>query len=457
MGRLITAAVTLAVALAVACASRRLPPGTGSLPGEPPGDGARMGRVDLDHEKERAMEKAALRDAIAAELRSNLLPFWRERSLDRERGGFIAEMDNGGGVRADAAKGLVLNARLVWTFAALYRELGDGRDLELARRAYAYLEEHFRDRRHGGYVWRVDQDGVPVDGVKKIYGQAFCIYALAEYHLATGDAGALAAARRTFELVERHAHDPRNGGYLEARSADWSPTTELRLGDGEMIAAKSMNTHLHLLEAYTALYRAWPDAIVAVRLRELIDLFLTRITDQGGAGHLQHFFDEEWNVLSDSYTYGHDIEATWLLAEATSVLADPRLEESVRTWANRIALAVLAEGVDSDGALAYEGRAGRVIDGRRDWWCQAEAVVGFQDAFVATGDPAFADAAGRVWRFVAATMVDRVNGEWFWRVRADRTVDTSMPKVSEWKCPYHTVRMCLEMERRLGGAAGAGA
>ena len=399
----------------------------------------------------------SMRDAIAAELHANLLPFWRERCLDRERGGFVAEMGNDGSVRAEAAKGLVLNARLVWTFAALYRELGDGRDLELARRAYEYLESRFRDRDHGGYVWRVDRDGRALDRTKKTYGQAFCIYALAEYHRATGDAGALAAARGAFEALERHAHDGRFGGYLEARAADWSPTPELRLGDDDPIAAKSMNAHLHVLEAYTNLYRAWPDAAVAARVRELIELFGTRILAGGarGGGHLDHFFDEAWTRRSDTYTYGHDIEAVWLLAEAAAVLGDERLEREVRRWTTAVARAVLAEGVDGDGALAYEGRNGTVIDGKRDWWCQAEAMVGLWYAFETTGEGAFAAAAAGVWRFIERAQSDRVGGEWFWRVGADGTVDARLPKVSEWKCPYHTVRACLEMMRRLDRAAGA--
>jgi mannobiose 2-epimerase len=403
-----------------------------------------------------AMERAALRDVIEDELRANLLPFWRQRGPDAATGGFVAEMDNDGGVRADAPRGLVLNARLLWTFAAAWRALGDDRDRELARRAYAVLDGHFLDREHGGYHWRVDRDGRPLPGTKKTYGQAFAVYALAEYHLATGDAGALAAARRTFELVERHAHDERHGGYLEARAADWSPTSELRLGDGDMIAPKSMNTHLHVLEAYTALYRAWPDATVAARLRELIELFATRIVagDGGNRVHLRHFFDEAWTPRPDVYTYGHDIEATWLLAEAARALGDARLEASVAEATRPLAAAVLAEGLDGDGALAYAGRAGAVVDGTRDWWCQAEAVVGFWNAWEATGERAYADAAVGVWRFVARAMVDREGGEWFWRVRADGSVDRAMPKVSEWKCPYHTVRMCLEMRRRLGAAGG---
>lgn len=418
--------------------------------------GLRVTRVELDYGEERAMDAVALRQAIEGELRSNLLPFWREKSLDHVWGGFIAEMANDGTVRGDAAKGLVLNARLLWTFAALYRQLGDPRDLELARRAHEYLEAKFRDREHGGYVWRVDPDGRVLDRSKKVYGEAFCIYALSEYHLATGDGGALEAARRVYELVERHARDRRYGGYIESRAPDWSATNQLRLSDGDMNEAKSMNTHLHLLEAYTNLYRAWPDAGLAARLRELVDLFGRHILEGGsrpGSGHLRHFFDERWNVRSETYTYGHDIEASWLLDEAAEVLGDERLTAKVRQLGIEIARAVLSEALGADGGLAYEGRDGHVIDSRRDWWCQAEAVVGFWHAFALMGEERFSEAAARVWAFIGRRVVDRVNGDWFWRVRADGSVDPVQPKVSEWKCPYHSVRMCLEMMRRLGKAA----
>jgi mannobiose 2-epimerase len=416
--------------------------------------GPRVTNVELEVGEEGEVE-ARLLAAIEDELRSNLLPFWRERSLDAVHGGFIGEMADDGTVNAAAAKGLVLNARLLWTFSALYRRFGHADDLALARRAYDALEM-FRDREHGGFVWRVDASGLPVDLAKKSYGQAFCIYALAEYALATGDASALRAARDVHDLFERHAHDPGFGGYLEARAPDWSATSELRLSDGDMTAPKSMNTHLHVLEAYTNLYRAWRDQTLAVRLRELIRIFGTHILNRGegpNRGHLRHFFGERWEVLSEGYTYGHDIEASWLLAEAAGVLGDERLEGEVKRWGAEIAETVLREGLGADGGLAYEGREGRVIDGNRDWWCQAEAVVGFWNAYCSPGDARYRDAAARAWAFIVGKVTDRVGGDWFWRVRTDGTVDHTLPKVSEWKCPYHSVRMCLEMTRRLAPAA----
>ncbi len=322
-----------------------------------------------------SVEAVNLAQAAERELHGNLLPFWRTRCLDENCGGFVAAMDNAGQLRPEAPKGLILNARLLWTFAALFRELRDERDRKLAGRAF---------------------------------------------------------------------------GYLEARAPDWSPATELRLSDRDMDEPRSMNAHLHVLEAYANLYRAHPDPGVAERLRELIQLFDDHILDDGRC-HLRHFFDEDWNVRSDSYTYGHDIEAAWLLVEAAEVLGDPSLEAKTRDWAPRIASAVLGEAVDADGGLAYEGRGGRVIDPNREWWCQAEAVVGFLCAHSLTGEARFREAAGRVWRFIDRSVVDHEAGDWFWRVFPDGSPDASEPKVSEWKGPYHTVRMCLEVMRRAGG------
>lgn len=406
-----------------------------------------------------AWHAMAVRAAIERHLHHHLLPFWRDHSVDEARGGFFGELAHDGTPVAGAAKGLILNARLLWTFAALFRRLGDGVDGRLMRRADGYLEAFFRDREHGGYRWRVDADGRPVAAAKKTYGQAFCVYALSEMHLATGGAAPLAAAREVFELIERHARDDRHGGYLEARRADWAPASDLRLSAKDLDAPKSMNTHLHLLEAYTNLYRAWPDAGLAARLRELLELFGSHIlalpgATPVGAWHLRHFFDDAWRPLSDGYTYGHDIEAAWLLSEAAHVLGDAALRSTTDGWAVAVARCVLGEGIDADGALAYAGRAGAPTVGDREWWCQAEAVVGFWHAYELTGDADFAAAAERVWDFIRRRLVDTLHGEWHWRVRADGSVDATEPKVSEWKGPYHNVRMCLEMTRRIDRQEG---
>jgi cellobiose epimerase len=389
------------------------------------------------------MDRKQLRESIKLELQDNLLPFWRERSLDLTHGGFVAEMANDGALNEKAPKGLILNARLLWTFSALYRELADKRDLVLARRAYQYLETYFRDKESGGYVWRVRQDGSVLDHSKKIYGQAFCIYALSEYHKASGDAGALRAATDLCDLIEQYGYDNSYGGYIEALARNWSPASDLRLSDKDMDVAKSMNNHLHILEAYTNLYRVWPDLVVARRLRELIGLFGSKMLTRDG--HFDLFFDRDWKVCSNSYTYGHDIEGAWLLYDAAEALHDANLLEQTTRWVDVIARAVASEALDREGGLFYEGRGGLVVDIGREWWPQAEAILGFWCAYRLTQDEKYEKIVIRLWEFIQKRLVDRAQGEWFWRVLANGSTDQKEPKISEWKDPYHGVRMCLKM------------
>jgi cellobiose epimerase len=393
------------------------------------------------------MDRKQLRESIEQELHSNLLPFWRERVIDRDNGGFIAEMTINGALNGRAPKGLILNARLLWTFSTLYRELSDARDLELANRAYHYLNSYFRDYESRGYFWRVAQDGQTLDASKKIYGQAFCIYALSEYFQATHEAEALHAATDLFDLVECHAYDHACGGYTEVLAKNWTPARDQRLSDKDLDAAKSMNNHLHILEAYTNLYRVWPDLIVANRLRELLDLFGSKMLTT--SGHFDLFFNEDWTVCSGSYTYGHDIEGAWLLREAAEALHDGELLEKTARWVDRIAGAVEEEALNEDGGIAYEGRRGGVIDAGCEWWPQAEAMLGFWCACRILKKDKYAEVVVRLWEFIQRRIVDRQQGEWFWRILADGSVDQKQPKVSEWKDPYHGVRMCLKMMHDL--------
>jgi cellobiose epimerase len=356
-------------------------------------------------------------------------------------------MSNDLRLKAEAPKGLILNARILWTFSAAFAATRADADARLAARAYAYLAEYFLDREHGGYVWEVAADASQRDGSKKVYGQAFCIYALAEYHRIFHEPRALEAAVAVFRSIESRARDPQRGGYVEVLARNWRPCADVRLSDKDMNEKKSMNNHLHVLEAYANLLRVWPDALLAARLRELIDIFRRHILNSAGT-HFNHFFDEAWTPRSDSYTFGHDIEGSWLLCEAADVLGDVHLQTEVRALAAKIARAVLREGVDKDGGLFYEARDGKIINAGKEWWPQAEAVVGFYNAWQITGDSAFRTAATRCWEYIQNHVVDRVHGEWFWRIRPDGTPDPAEPKVSAWKCPYHNARCCLEIIHR---------
>ncbi len=388
------------------------------------------------------------RQRVRDELYGDIIPFWIKHGFDREHGGFIGYMSNDLVVDPRAYKGLILNARLLWTFSSMSRFDPDPLYLDLALRAYQNLNENFWDERFGGAFWCLDAQGRLLDDKKKIYGQAFCVYALSEYCLATDDPAALERAKALFGLIEQHSHDATGGGYFETCHRDWSLAEDARLSDKDMNEKKSMNNHLHVLEGYTNLFRVWPDSAVAARLTELIGIFQKHILDST-ACHFGHFFDETWRPKSDSYTFGHDIEGAWLLCEAADVLGRPELSRDVTEMSLKIAQAVYEQGLDDDGGLFYEGRDGTVVDSNKEWWPQAEAVVGFLNAYQLSAQAHFLEASWRCWEFIEQRIVDRVHGEWFWRVARDGTPDPNEPKVSEWKSPYHNSRACLEALGRL--------
>ena len=386
---------------------------------------------------------------VSDQLYGQIMPFWCGSALDHEQGGWMGWLSNDLKPDRTQPKGLIVNSRILWAFSTVHRARPDKLFQQMAGRALDYVMNRFWDTQYGGAFWRLDDTGQVLDDSKKIYGQAFYIYALAEYYQAFAAPAALVRARELFELIERYAHDPKYGGYLEVRRRDWSEAdANARLSDKDLNEKKSMNNHLHVLEAYTNLYRAWKEPRVEQRLRELIALFVQRILDLRTL-HLHHFFDEQWHVRSDSYTFGHDIEGTWLLCEAAEVLGDDALLQRVQAVALRMAEVSLREGVDADGALSYEGKNGKVIDPGRECWPQAEAVVGFLNAFQLSGDVKYFEAASRVWDFIENRLADRVHGEWFWRINVDGCPDLKLPKVSEWKGPYHGSRACLEALHRL--------
>ena len=395
--------------------------------------------------------------ALATKLREHLfghiMPFWCGPALDHEHGGWMSWLSNDLKSDRTQPKGLIVNARILWAFSAVHQANPDPQFKQMASRAFDYIINRFWDVQYGGAFWQLDDSGKVLDDSKKIYGQAFYIYALTEFHRAFKSEGALHRALTLFELIEKHSHDSEFGGYVEVCRRDWSEAgPDARLSDKDMNEKKSMNNHLHVLEAYTNLYRETQNPVVEQRLHELIQLFLERILDSR-TNHLHHFFDEEWRVRSDTYTFGHDIEASWLLCEAAGVLDDPALLQRVKSIAVQMAGVVLNEGILADGGLSYEGKAGVLIDAGRECWPQAEAVVGFINAYEISRDEKYLNAAIRVWDYADTHLVDRVHGEWFWRINEDGRPDTKLPKVSEWKGPYHVSRACLETMNRLKGIA----
>jgi mannobiose 2-epimerase len=386
----------------------------------------------------------ALADALARDLDDNVLPFWVRAAVDEDNGGFLGFLGEDGVPEPLAPKGGVLCARILWTFSAAFSRTRDPAHRRMADRAFDELTGRFWDAEHGGTYWMLDGTGRPLEDRKQTYALAFSLYGLVEYHRATGTAAALERAIALHRAIEAHAADLENVGYAEARGRDWGPLADVRLSDKDLNAPRSMNTHLHVMEAYASLLRSWDDPGLRERLRALVELHLARILDPS-TGHLRLFFDEGWAPLSRAVSYGHDIEASWLLAEAAEAVGDRALRDRARQAAVGLARATLAEGEDKEhgGVFAERHDDGR-LDDDKHWWMQAEAVVGFLNAFELTGDAAFLDAAERAWGFVERFLIDREHGEWRWRVRRDGGRIPGLPKVEPWKCPYHNSRAALE-------------
>ncbi|CAH1059421.1 AGE family epimerase/isomerase [Paenibacillus pseudetheri] len=382
------------------------------------------------------------------ELQGNILSFWMKQTKDELNGGFVGKIDNQLNIAPDVEKSLVLNTRILWSFASAYRIYGKTEYLAIAERAYTYLMDHFIDKEYGGLYWMVDAEGKPSQEKKQIYGQAFTIYALAEFYRATGRPEVLDEAIQIFQLVEKYGYDSTYKGYVEALSREWQITDNLSLSSKDLNEKKSMNTHLHVLEAYTGLYRVWKSEELASTLAELIETMLDHIIDNEGK-HFHLFLDEAWNVKSDIISYGHDIEGSWLLVEAAEILGEEKLLQRVRAVAISMAEAVLAEGIDNDGGIWNEADPGGLLSKEKDWWPQAEAVVGFYNAYQLTGDSKFNEAAQASWTFIDKYMVDHQLGEWYWGVDENLLPLPHASKVSAWKCPYHNSRACFEMITRL--------
>lgn len=391
---------------------------------------------------------AEFRRRIEDEWRNDIAPFWLKYAPDEKHGGFRGWMSNDLRVDERADKGIILNARILWTFSRAYKLYQDAEYRAVAERAYAYLIEHFVDREWGGVFWTVTYQGRPSDTKKRPYAQAFALYGLTEFYVAIGDQAAQKQALELFHLLEMHCRDYENDGYFETFERDWMLAADQRLSEVDQDDKKSMNTHLHVMEAYSTLCRASDDPRVKERLCAIIELFLARIIHPR-ANHLQMFFDEKWISKSDVRSFGHDIEASWLLCEAAEALGDEVMLAKVQSVALKMAQSVYDNGLDGDGSLLYEADLRGIIDDDKHWWTQTEAVVGFVNAYVISGDEYFLSGAMRAWEFIDGHLIDKRNGEWFWKTSRAGVPSLDLPKLSQWKCPYHNGRMCFEISRRL--------
>lgn len=380
-------------------------------------------------------------------LQENILPFWTQKMVDDKRGGFIGQIDGEDKRHEDADKSIILNTRILWSFSAVYQHLQEDQYKQLAKRAFDYLLQHFIDHEHGGVFWMVDAQGKVKDPKKQVYAQAFMIYALTEYYKITQEDKALELSIALFKLIEKYSFDTQHNGYLEAFDQQWQLLEDLRLSDKDANEKKTMNTHLHVLEAYTNLYRFWKDESLHQSLKNLIELFLDKFIDD--KGHFKLFFDEKWESKTDKISYGHDIEGSWLLYEAAEVLDDQPLLEKVKKVSVEMADVFIDEGISPENGVYNDSENG-VYEDEFHWWPQAEAMVGLVNAWQLTGNEHYLEVTAGIWEFTQKKMIDWKNGEWYWGINSKGEILKEEDKAGPWKCPYHNSRALLEVIQRLG-------
>ncbi len=406
-------------------------------------------------------ELQALRERLDRELRDNILRYWTTYAVRPDGRGFYGAVDLDNQPVPGVNKTCVLNARILWTYAAAAEFYDDPAYGDVADLAYRVVTRDFVDPEHGGFFMSIDEEGRVADGIKHTYAQAFAMYALCKYHELRPASGVMDAIRDGFGLIEEKTKDPVGPGYVEAFSRDWTPIAENRMADNN--EPKSMNTHLHVLESYAALYRVWKDERVRTRLAELLQLFLDHIIRE--SGHFGIFFDERFGEVDASKglcSFGHDIEGSWLLWEAAEILGEAGILERLKPLVMKMVDAVDRVAVDQDGGLFLEsGRFGSHLRTNKHWWPQAENLVGFMNAYQLTGNGKYWETVKRAWSFIDTFLIDHDRGEWFTKLnrlgepyRVEPPDDPSPYyrndwKVGPWKCPYHNGRACLEMMNRI--------
>ena len=382
-------------------------------------------------------------------LENNILFFWLDKMQDTENGGFYGRMDGHMQLHPKAEKGAILNARILWSFSAAYRILGKQEYLDAATRAKAYIIEHFIDPEYGGVYWSVDYKGNPLDTKKQFYAIGFAIYGLSEYARATGDRETLDYAISLYECIEEHAFDSEYNGYIEACTRDWDKIADMRLSELDANYPKSQNTHLHIIEPYTNLYRIWKDKHLEKSLYNLIHIFTDKILNQE-THHLDLFFEMDWTRGAGRLeSYGHDIECSWLMHEAALVLGDQKVLEKMEPIVQMVAKAC-EKGLRSNGALIHEANLDTGhVDNDLHWWVQAENVVGWLNLYQHFGDEEALQRADACWQYIKQNIIDYEHGEWYWSRYNDGTLNIEEDHAGFWKCPYHNSRMCLETIERF--------
>ena len=390
--------------------------------------------------------KEILKNKAKTEL-INILDYWLKNTIDKENGGFIGEINHQNVINNNSEKGAVLNARILWSFSAAYAVEKNPEYLKTAKRAFQYIKDYFFDKEFGGIFWSLQADGKPKDTKNQIYAIAFVIYGLSEFYKIFKNEDALELAQSLFYKIELYSKDYKNKGYLEAFTRDWQEIEDLRLSEKDANEKKTMNTHLHIVEAYANLYTIWPNPKLKDSIKEILEVialyFINKYT-----WHLKLFFDENWKEKEDVISYGHDIEAAWLLQWCAEAIEDEVLIKNYQKYAVAFADAT-KEGLDADGGLwyEYEPKEQKLI-AEKHWWPQAELWIGMINAWQLTQNEEFLEITEKNFEFVEKYIIDHKNGEWIWGVYADYS-PILKDKAGFWKCPYHNSRACIELIKRL--------
>jgi mannobiose 2-epimerase len=395
------------------------------------------------------------------ELYGNILPYWMKYGVEKDGHGFYGAVDLDGNPVLSANKTSVLNARILWTFSAAAMINGISEYAEIADKAYSVITEDFEDKELGGYYMELSSDNKVANDIKHTYAQAFVIYSLCKYYEFRPLESVMQKIQELFTLLEDKTKDIENIGYRESFTRDWKIYGENRMADNN--EPKSMNTHLHVLEAWAALYKIWKDPKVELRLTELMYLFLDKIIRENG--HFGIFFNEAFDEAESSKgicSFGHDIEGSWLLWEAAEILGNKDILDKMRLMSVKMVDKIERVAVDKDGGLFLEStRFGSHVKTNKHWWQQAETLVGFMNAYELTGDKKYWNTVKLTWSFIDTYLIDHQKGEWFTKLNRlgepylIEPADDPSPyyrndwKIDPWKCPYHNGRAMMEMIQRI--------
>lgn len=376
--------------------------------------------------------------------------WWLSYAQDQAHGGFYGEVGDNNVARVDAEKGIVLNTRILWFFSEAAVFTGNADYRAAAERSYHYLRDYFFDSKHGGFFWSLSPSGDVEQSKKQVYAQAFAVYALAAYYELSQDADALAMALECFDLIEANCVDRDGEGYYEAYTREWGKIDDVRLSEKDLNYPKTMNTHLHVLEAYTKLYQVHKADKVAQALAYGIDLFDKYMIDHDNY-HLRMFLSDDWQDHSPGLTYGHDIECSWLLYKALNALGDAERNARLVPVVIELAKTCQREAIRERGDVvdAYD-RASNSYHSERIWWVQAEALVGFLVAYKLSDDKSFLTTANNLWAFIDTYQIDHNKGEWRWHSTLDVPDGSRDYKAGFWKGPYHNGRAMIEAAKLLG-------